>query len=87
MRKVISLAAVFGMGLAGIQPASKAETWWLVVAADSRSSNSGPLFWQIPLGSQQECEVGGSKLVASAKDGSFDKANVDHLGFECIKGK
>ena len=82
MKRLLALIGFIGLAL----PAH-AETWWLVVAADSRSSNSGPLFWQIPLENQQECEVAGSKLVASAKDGSFDKANVDHLGFECIKGK
>ena len=85
MRNFLNTAVV-AVAVALGTPA-QAETWWLVVAADSRSSNSGPLFWQIPVESQQDCEVGGSKLIASAKDGSFDKANVDHLGFECIKGK
>jgi len=82
MKRLLAL-----IGLIGLASPARAETWWLVVAADSRRSNDGPLFYQIPIGSEQDCELAGSKLVASAKDGSFDKANVDKLGFECIKGK
>ena len=87
MKKLFWLPLLFGVALTGVQSAAMAETWWLVVVADSRGPSSGPLFWPIALESEQDCEANGAELMSSSKDGIFDEVNVSPFGFTCFKAE
>lgn len=77
-------AAVVAVAFGFAAPA-QAETWWLVVVADSRGPSNGPLFWPIALESKQDCEANGAELMTSSKDGIFDQANIAPFGFKCFQ--
>lgn len=85
MRNLVSLAAILGMALFGIQPMAKAETWWLVIAARTQS-NQGSLggLYNIPTSSEQECEMAGAK-IKSNREVHGDIFN--DLRYVCVKGK
>ena len=88
MRKLVSLAAVFGIGLTGLQSAAKAENWWMVVYAEARRNNFA---YTVPMESETQCEAAGAKLIgSSAKNGRLSRVpssggNI-RVGFECIIG-
>ena len=81
MKRLLAIFSAIGLTL----PA-QAETWYLVVGGSIKYKDAS-LSYLIPMESQTQCEVAGSKLVASAKDGSLDKADVNKLGFVCVTGK
>ena len=66
--------------------AANAETWWLIVGgrdggAGSYSMGTGLI--KVPMSSEKECEISGSKLMDSEVHGKIYK----HMRFSCIKGK
>ena len=86
MQKLLPVLAAIGMSLMAIQLPAKAETWWLVVAGKMLFKDSS-LSYLIPMENETQCEVAGSKLLASTRDGSLRKADVDKLGYACVTGK
>lgn len=60
----------------------KAETWWLVGFA----SNPAWQIFTLPMENEQQCEVSGSKIVASAKAEALSR-DIHRIGFVCVKGK
>jgi hypothetical protein len=85
MPKLLPVLACVGMLLTAFQLPAKAETWWLVVVADSRGPTNGPLFWPISLESEKVCLADGAEMMALSKEGIFDQVNVSPFGFKCIQ--
>jgi len=65
----------------------KAGTWWLVVVADGKGSYDSEYSFQLPMESEEQCEVAGTKLERSAKSGKFDKGGTDYMMYECVLGR
>lgn len=78
-----SLSAALSLS---ILPA-RAETWWLVVVADGKGTSDSEYSFQLPMDSEEQCEVAGTKLELSAKSGKFDKKGTDYMMYECVLGK
>ena len=77
MKRLLAL-----IGFIGLAFPAHAETWWLVGFASSPA-------WQVftlPMENEQQCEVSGSKIVASAKTGTLSR-DMHRIGFVCVKGK
>ena len=83
MMKLVSLAAVFGIGLAGVQVAANAETWHLLTKIEV--GGFGLTSQVIPFSSEEECESGKLKIEA---DKSFTNKSKRWLtSGVCVKGK
>lgn len=94
MKRFIPAIAVAAGTFAIVLPATaaKAETWYLVSFVDlfTYANSSNAHFFTLPMESEEQCEVAGSKLAQSAKSGKFnisDKWGVDKIYYECVKGK
>ena len=88
MRKLVSLAAVFGIGLTGIQSAAQAETWWLMgIYRLDREIET----YKVAMDNENDCQVAGAKLAASTEKGNLSRLArsgiFPRFAFECIRGK
>ena len=79
-------AALIATGVGLFAPA-QAATWWLVVVADGKGTYDSEYSFQLPMESEEQCEVAGTKLELSAKSGKFDKKGTDYMMYECVLGK
>ena len=70
-----------GLFVFSVFPAN-AETWWLVGFANSPAYQ----IFTLPMENEQQCEVSGSKIVASAKTETLSR-DMHRIGFVCVKGK
>ena len=84
MKKLLSLSAVIGMGLAGIQGPAIAETWYLVLATrvNNRDGVSAGIS-TLPMDSEDQCQAAGLALQGNKKI----HRELFHLEFQCVKGK
>ncbi len=64
-----------------------AMTWYLVVVADGKGGSDTEYVFTLPMESEMQCEIAGSKLELSAKQGKFDQKGTDYMAYECVKGK
>ena len=71
----------------GLAAPAQAATWWLVVVADGKGTSDSEYSFQLPMESEEQCEVAGTKLELSAKSGKFDKKGTDYMMYECVLGK
>lgn len=78
----LSPVTILGMTLIGLQLPVQAETWWLVGFANSPAYQ----IFTLPMENEQQCEVSGSKIVASAKAEALSR-DMHGIGFVCVKGK
>ena len=66
---------------------ARAEAWWLVVVADGKGTYDSEYSFQIPMETEQQCEIAGTKLELSAKSGKFDRKGTDYMMYECVAGR
>jgi len=85
MHRAFGIFAVLS-GLLSATP-SQAATWWLVVVADGKGTYDSEYSFQLPMDSEEQCEVAGTKLELSAKSGKFDQKGTDYMMYECVLGK
>lgn len=82
MRKLVSLAAVFGIGLTGIQSVAKADKFYLVGVGRNAA---GAWSVTVPMKSVEQCETAGLKLQAAGKNKKLTN-QTDFVGYECVLG-
>lgn len=91
MKRLFLLILISGSTFGSVLSAmpAKAATWYLVTYATIKCGSicREPHFFTLPMESESQCEVAGSKLQMSGKGGKFDKRGVNHVVFECVKGK
>ena len=83
MRYLLACLALIAMG----PTAAKALTWYLVVTTDGKGTYDTEYVFTLPMESEMQCEIAGSKLELSAKQGKFDQKGTDYMAYECIEGK
>ena len=89
MKRLLALTL---LSLAAPQ-AAQAASWNLVGYLTWKApngtpfSNMAPVSFILPMESEVQCEIAGSKLEISAKQGKFDQNRAHKFAFECIKGK
>ena len=84
MKKVLSIAAIFGLTLTATQTSANAETWYLVLATrvNIREGVSAGIS-TLPMESEDQCQAAGLALQGNKKI----HRELFHLEFQCIKGK